>query len=454
MSQDGDRVFRSRRAVTPEGIRPADVVVRGERIVAVLPLGEGAAPEVVEVPEGAALLPGLVDPHVHVNEPGRTEWEGYRTATRAALAGGITTMVDMPLNCIPVTTSREAFARKREALAGALAVDCGFWGGVVPGNADQLSGMLEDGVLGFKAFMCHSGIDDFPASGAADLRAAMQVLAAEGAPLLLHAELEGDPDPDPSGGDPRAYAGFLASRPPRWEVDAIRLAVELMRETGCRAHVVHLSAADALEVVRAARAEGLPLTTETCPHYLTLTAEEIPDGATPFKCAPPIREDANRQRLWEALVAGDIDFVVSDHSPCTPDLKRLDEGDFEAAWGGISSLQLGLPLVWAEASGRGVGLEQVVTWLATGPAGLAGLAGRKGSLVAGADADLVVFDPEPEVEVRVEDLHFRNKVTPYEGRRARGRVLETWLRGRRAWDGGAFLGEPAGRPLLRDREDP
>ncbi len=339
---------------------------------------------------------------MHVNEPGRTEWEGFTTATRAAAAGGVTTLVDMPLNCIPVTTTGAALETKRAACANQLAVDVGFWGGVIPGNAGDLPGLARAGVLGCKAFLIHSGIDEFPNASEGDLRRAMPVLRGLGLPLLAHAELDvGAAAPDghahaDAHGDPRSYDAYLASRPRAWEDAAIRLLIALCRETGCAVHIVHLSSASSLPALRAAKDEGLPITVETCPHYLCFEAEAIPDGATHFKCAPPIREHENREALWRALGDGTIDLVISDHSPCTPALKVPERGDFQQAWGGIASLQLGLAAVWTEARRRGHGLADIAAWMSERPARLAGLAARKGRIAPGLDADLVVWDPDEE----------------------------------------------------------
>lgn len=418
-------------------LRPATVVVEAGRIADVLGYGALAAtPAVPLTTVSSVLLPGLVDTHVHVNEPGRTAWEGFATATRAAAAGGVTTLVDMPLNCIPVTTTQAAFAAKRESVRGLLEVDVGFWGGVVPGNAGELGRMAEAGMLGAKCFLCHSGIDDFPASGAEDLRAAMPILRDAGVPLLVHAELERG-DLPPCAGDTRRYATYLASRPPSMEDAAIALVIELCRQTRCAVHVVHLSSASALGLVRAAKDEGLPFTVETCPHYLCLEAEAIPDGATEYKCAPPIRDHANREALWAGVRDGTIDLVTTDHSPCTPELKRPAEGDFCGAWGGIASLSLGLSSVWSEASARGMPLEEVVVRMSERPARLAGLASRKGRIGKGMDADLCAFDPDARWTVERAALRFKNKVSPYVGRTLRGAVEAVWLRGERLEDGTA-----------------
>lgn len=445
--------LRSERVVTATGVRPAVVSVRDGVVVAI---DDGAGAGDIENLGTVALIPGLVDPHVHINEPGRTEWEGFTTATRAAAVGGITTLVDMPLNCIPVTTSEAALATKRRAAEGLLHVDCGFWGGVVPGNAGELSRMVEAGAVGFKAFLCHSGIDDFPAAPRAVLREAMQLLRGRGVPLLVHAELEDPAWTERLEGDieqaedpaalRRAYRTYLHSRPNAWEDAAIAMMIELIRETGCRVHVVHLSSATALPLIRRAKADGLPLTVETCPHYLCLEAEEVPDGATEFKCAPPIREAANRTALWGGLQDGTIDFVVSDHSPCTPGLKVPERGDFLDAWGGIASLQLGLGNVWTEARARGFGISDMVRWMATAPAAFLGMHER-GVIRVGARADLVAWDPDGETKITAEGLHHRHRISPYIGRTTAGRVLQTWRAGVPIARDGEPVGDPAGEAL-------
>jgi allantoinase len=437
-----DLVVRSRRTVTAAGERPAAVVVTGGRIVAVEPYDAdpattGGAAEDVDLGD-TALLPGLVDTHVHVNEPGRTEWEGFATATRAAAAGGVTAIVDMPLNSLPPTTDVAALKIKQAAAAGQIHVDVGFWGGAVPGNAAQLPDLHAAGVFGFKAFLADSGVPEFPPVSPAQLAAA---LAAVDAQFVVHAE-----DPahlHPAASSP-AYADFLASRPADAEQAAIATAVDAARTAARRVHIVHLSAADALPLIAAARAEGVRVTAETCPHYLTLDAGAIPDGATEFKCCPPIRDAANADRLWAALADGLITCVVSDHSPCTPQLKRRDTGDFAAAWGGIASVQLGLPVIWTAARARGYTLADVVSWMARRPADLVGLHG-KGRIAVGADADLVAFDPDGTFVVDPHRLHHRNPVTPYAGKTLRGVVRTTWLRGRRVTGS-----EARGRFLIRE----
>lgn len=434
------------RVVTPAGVRAAAVLVKDGVITAVTE--RDAVPPGVSVEDVGDLVvtPGLVDSHVHVNEPGRTEWEGFETATRAAAAGGITALADMPLNCIPATTTLDAFKTKLDAVDGRLWIDCAFYGGVVPGNSASLEPMIDAGIVGFKCFLVHSGIDDFPNVGESDLRQAMPVLAKRGVPLLVHAELPNGAD---HSGDGRCYSTYLASRPGRWEENAIKLMVGLCREYGCRVHIVHLSAASALGEIERARGAGLPFTVETCPHYLALEAEGIPDGDTRFKCAPPIRDRDNRRRLWEALAAGTIDFVVSDHSPCVPELKLLEQGDFLKAWGGISSLQFGLPVVWTEARRRGHTVADLSRWMSTRSAQFLGMSSKKGALAPGYDADMVIFDPDAAFTVTGSIIHHRHKLTPYDNRKIYGVVRRTIMRGITIYRDGDFPAGPVGRPLLR-----
>ncbi|MFF2146514.1 allantoinase AllB [Kitasatospora sp. NPDC058190] len=442
-------VIRSRRAVLPDGERPADVLIRDGKIEQVaaygsLTIGDS---QLVDLGE-TALLPGLVDTHVHVNEPGRTEWEGFATATRAAAAGGVTTIIDMPLNSIPPTTTVEGLAAKRKTAEGQAWVDLGFWGGAVPGNVPDLEPLHREGVFGFKSFLAPSGVDEFPHVEGADLEAALAEQARIGALAIIHAE-----DPGVLAAAPQQpgvhYRDFLASRPADAETAAVAHLLETARRTGARVHILHVSSAAVLPLLRRAREDGVRVTAETCPHYLTLAAEQVPDGDTAFKCCPPIRDESNRDALWEALGRGEFIAVVSDHSPSTPDLKLLPEyggsGDFAAAWGGIASLQLGLPAVWTEARRRGHTLADVVRWMSAGPAELVGLTGTKGAIAVGCDADLVAFDPDGEFAVHAGELHHRNPVTPYAGRTLTGVVRTTWLRGR-AVDTGA---EPFGRQLTR-----
>ena len=440
-------IIRSRRVVTAAGIAPATIHIAGGKIERLGAWDDVPVGAQLDDSDELAILPGIVDTHVHLNEPGRTEWEGFATATRAAAIGGITTLVDMPLNSIPPTTTREAFAAKRAAARGQCAVDVGFWGGVVPGNADQLAGLVADGVRGFKCFLVDSGVDEFGCVGERELAIAMPILAGLGVPLLVHAEVAGPIDlatAQLATADPRKYATYLASRPEGSEEQAIALVTGLCRSTRARTHIVHHSAASAIPMLRAARAQGLPLTAETCPHYLHFTAETIPDGATPFKCAPPIRDAANREALWAALAEGVLDLVASDHSPCSPALKAIEVGNFVSAWGGVAGLQLAPMVVWTEAFARGHTLVDLARWMCAGPARLAGLVGKKGALVAGADADLLVFDDAARTVVTPDGVHHRHKVTPYAGETLRGAVHATYLRGTRIAEGGRALDTETG----------
>ncbi|MFA1544697.1 allantoinase AllB [Actinomadura chokoriensis] len=424
-----DLLIRSRRAVLPDGARPAAVSLRDGRITAISGYAEGA-PAAASVDLGdVALLPGLVDTHVHINEPGRTHWEGFATATRAAAAGGVTTLVDMPLNSLPPTVDPAALAAKRAAAEAACAVDVGFWGGAVPGNLASLRPLHDLGVFGFKCFASDSGVPEFPPLSREEMRAAFREIASFGGLVVVHAEDPAALSP-PSGG---GYPEFLASRPPSAERRAVEQVVRLAEETGARAHILHLSAAGCLDVLAEARAGGLPVTAETCPHYLTLSAQEA--GGTAFKCCPPIRDAANRELLWQGLADGLISCVVTDHSPCPPELKR---GDFATAWGGVSSLQLGLPAVWTAARERGHRLDEVVRWMSGAPAALAAVP-RKGAIAVGNDADLVAFDPDEPLTVDPAALHHRHPVTPYEGRTLTGAVRTTWLRGTPGGGGGRLL---------------
>ncbi|MGA5704182.1 allantoinase AllB [Peterkaempfera bronchialis] len=428
MTAELDVLLRARRVVTAAGEVARSIGVRDGRVAAVEPLdADLTAAEVVELGADEVLLPGLVDTHVHMNDPGRTAWEGFGSATRAAAAGGVTTVVDMPLNSIPPTTDVAALRTKRRTAEGRVYVDVGFWGGAVPGNLGDLRGLHDAGVFGFKGFLLHSGVDEFPPLEPDELAAALREIGSFDALMTVHAE---DAHTVAHAPAPRGarYRDFLRSRPRLAENLAIARVIELARRTGCRVHLLHLSSADALPMIRSARRDGVRLTVETCPHYLTFSAEEIADGATQFKCCPPIREAANRELLWQGLADGTIDCVVSDHSPCTPELKRFDSGDFGAAWGGIASLQLGLPAVWTEARRRGHTLTDVVRWMAQRPAEQAGLADR-GRIALGRQADFCVFAPDQVFVVDQERLHHRNPVTPYHGHPLAGVVRTTWLRG-------------------------
>ncbi|MFF5706105.1 allantoinase AllB [Streptomyces sp. NPDC012794] len=439
-------VLRSTRVITPEGTRAASVAVAAGKITAVLAHD-------AEVPAGArledfgddVLLPGLVDTHVHVNDPGRTEWEGFWTATRAAAAGGITTILDMPLNSLPPTTTVENLRVKQEVARTKAHVDVGFWGGALPDNVKDLRPLHDAGVYGFKCFLSPSGVDEFPQLDQEQLATSLAEITGFGGLMIVHAEDPHHLESAPQKPGPK-YADFLASRPKDAENTAIENLIAQARRLNARVHVLHLSSSDALPLIAAAKAEGVRITVESCPHFLTLTAEEVPDGATEFKCCPPIREAANQDLLWDALADGTIDCIVSDHSPSTADLKT---GDFATAWGGISSLQLGLPAIWTEARKRGRTLEEVARWMSTAPAALAGLA-AKGAIEAGRDADFAVLAPEETFTVVPAELHHRNQVTAYAGRTLHGVVRSTWLRGRKIADHGTPT-EPTG--LLLERQN-
>ena len=452
MSQP-DLVIRGQRVLTDDSLGPASVLIREGRIASVGAYGVvPAGCPVVEAGE-SVVMPGLVDTHVHVNEPGRTEWEGFETATRAAAAGGTTTIVDMPLNSIPPTTTLAGLRAKQAAAAGKCWTDVGFWGGVVPGNTAELAPLHEAGVVGFKCFLIHSGVEEFPHVSETDLRDAMRELARLDATLIVHAEVPGPVEAalatqEQTQADPRYYETFLRSRPGAAEEEAIALVIRLSRETGARAHIVHHSAASALPLLERARAEGAQITAETCPHYLAFAAEDVPEGATEFKCCPPIRDRANRERLWAALDAGIIEMIVSDHSPCPPEMKERERGDFLCAWGGISSLQLRLPIIWTLAQQRGYTLANIVEWLARAPARLAGLNRRKGTLAAGFDADIIIWNPDATFRVEPALLYHRHKLTPYLGQQLRGVVEQTYLRGQKIYEGGQFSGGPAGELLM------
>jgi allantoinase len=441
----------SRRVVFPDGVRPAAVLIDGGKIAGVI---EGKF-EQIYVPRGygvedlgdLVIAPGLIDAHVHINEPGRTEWEGFETATKAAAAGGVTTIVDMPLNSSPVTTTVAALDAKRQAAMGKCWVDVGFYGCLVPGNAEHIAPLLDAGVMGIKAFLCDSGLDEFPAATEADLRAAAPHLVRHQRPLLVHAELTNATAPRPEVA--RKYADYLATRPPQWEWDAIYLLSDVCKETGCPIHIVHLANGPAVAFLEQIKRGGMPITVETCPHYLHFDAGQIPDGGTHFKCAPPIRDAMHRGLLWDGLQRGVIDTIGSDHSPCPPAMKQLETGNFMAAWGGIASLQLTLPIVWTECVARQIPIDHMFQWLATNPAKLAGLSARKGRIAAGCDADLVVFDPDATFQVTPERLHYRHQLSPYLGETLSGVVKATYLRGQPVFADGGFPEEPSGREWPR-----
>jgi allantoinase len=446
-----DFAVRSSRVVTPEGVRPAAVHVRDGLIRAVSRTSEVPADLPIMDAGELVVMPGLVDTHVHSNEPGRTDWEGFESATRAAAAGGVTTIVDMPLNSIPATTSVAALEAKLAAARGKCWVDIGFWGGAVPGNLADLQLLHQAGVLGFKSFLVDSGVPEFPPLSEAELFAALHVVAALGTVLIVHAELPGPIERAASValGDSQRYWTFLRARPRQAEDAAVEFLVRACRETHARAHIAHLSSSNALPFLRRAREDGLPLTAETCPHYLWFAAEEIAEGSTEFKCCPPIRERENREKLWAALGEGVIGMVVSDHSPCPLEMKLREAGDFLRAWGGISSLELRLPVMWTAARARGAGLEKLTEWLCAAPARLVGIESRKGAIRAGGDADLVVWNPDAAFIVDPARIQHRHKLTPYAGTWLQGVVETTYLRGRKIYDCGKFEGGPIGKLILR-----
>jgi allantoinase len=448
-----DLVIRGKRVVTEDSVGPASVHITRHYISAISIWEDvPAGCKLIEAAPESIVMPGLVDTHVHVNEPGRADWEGFDTATRAAAAGGVTTIVDMPLNSIPATTTLPALQAKLAATGNKLHVDVGFWGGVIPGNTGELQKLWEAGVAGFKCFLIHSGVDEFPNVTETDLRAAMPELARLGATLIVHAEVPGPVDAccqSIAGARSSSYQTFLRSRPRAAEDQAVELMIKLARETGCRIHIVHHSSADALPMLRQAKSHGLRLTVETCPHYLHFCAEDIPEKATEFKCCPPIREAENREQLWEALRDGTIDFVVSDHSPCPPEMKLRAQGDFMNAWGGISSLQLRLPIVWTDARARGFTVEQMVRWLCARPAQQVGFGHLKGAIKSGADADIVIWNPDAEFRVDAAMLEHRHKLTPYAGELLHGVIEKTLVRGQIVYDSGEFISSFGGQTLLR-----
>jgi len=443
--------LQSKNVIINGEMTEACVEIKDELIYAIHPHGQTLSCPIQDYND-KVIMPGLVDSHVHINEPGRTEWEGFNTATQAAAAGGITALVDMPLNCIPVTTTKAAFQEKLDAVDDKLWVDCGFWGGVIPQNIDDLDDLLNAGVLGVKSFLIDSGIEEFPNVEAQDIQAAMPILAKHDVPYLIHAEL------DCGGFDDvvitKEYNSFLASRPKKWENDAISLMVDMARESkekgdNCKVHIVHLSSDEALNTIEQAKKEGLRFTAETCPHYLTIASENIPDGKTLFKCCPPIRENSNREHLWQAITDRRLDFIVSDHSPCTPELKHIDTGDIEKAWGGISALQFGISLIWTEAKERGFSLVDITRLMSTQTAKFAGLDSVKGEIKMGNHADFLIFDPDFSYTITNEMIKHRHNITPYAGREVTGQVLHTFVRGHHVYQQDEFINKPVGRPLLK-----
>jgi allantoinase len=455
LSSTPEFIIRGHRVITSEGERPAAIHIRGGAITAVTAFND--IPSALPLHEAgtAVVMPGLVDAHVHINEPGRTEWEGFLSATQAAAAGGVTTLIEMPLNSIPATTTVAGYREKLAATGGKLYVDVGFWGGVVPGNAAELRPLWEAGVFGFKCFLVASGVEEFQHAAESDLRAALPELAALNVPLLAHAELPGPiekaAETSIPGQPAHFYATWLASRPREAENQAIALLLRLANEFNTHIHIVHLSSSDAISQLRYAKSQTTRLSVESCPHYLTFISEEIPDGATEFKCAPPIRENENREKLWAALRDGTIDLIASDHSPCPPSMKLQERGDFRRAWGGIASLQLGLPAVWTQARSRGYAFTDIAKWMCGAPARLAGLDGRKGSIAPGHDADIVIWNPDSTFRVDPARLRHRHKVTPYAGCELAGVVETTFLRGKKIFDKGEFPSVPTGCVLYRGK---
>jgi allantoinase len=455
--QGPDLIVRGKRIITPEGERPAAIRIRGGVIAGISAYGDIPSGSTLYDAGNLAVLPGLVDTHVHINEPGRTEWEGFATTTRAAAAGGVTTLIEMPLNSIPPTTTVNAFHEKLAATAGKLWVDTGFWGGLVPGNTGELCGLWEAGCFGFKCFLVDSGVQEFASVSEKDLREALPELARIAVPLLTHAELPGPIDDAakhrPANASSRSYKTWLDSRPRAAENEAIAFLLRLAAEYGAHVHIVHLSSSDAIPTIREAKANGMRVSAETCPHYVTFAAEEIPDGATQFKCAPPIRERENREQLWAALADGTLDMIATDHSPCPPPMKKQEKGDFLDAWGGIASLQLSLPAVWTQARARGYSLTHIAQWMCAGPARLAGLEKRKGAIAIGRDADLVIWDPDAAFRVDPARLQHRHKLTPYAGLELMGIVETTFVCGKKIFDRGEVSAAPAGRVLLRANDE-
>jgi allantoinase len=447
-----DLIVRGRRVIAPEGERAASIHIRDGVITSISEFDFVTSGIPVHEAGELAVMPGLVDTHVHINEPGRTDWEGFSSATKAAAAGGVTTLIEMPLNSIPAVTSAAAYREKIGAAAGKLWVDVGFWGGVVPGNTAELCALWDAGVFGFKCFLVPSGVEEFAHVSEENLREALPILASLGAPLLAHAEVPGPiaaAEQKLAKSAFRKHATWLASRPREAEDQAISLLLSLCREYHVAIHIVHLSSSDSALQLRQAKEEGLAVSVETCPHYLTFAAEEAPDGATEFKCAPPIREGENREQLWAALGDGTIDLIATDHSPSPPQLKLAETGDFLRAWGGIASLQLSLPAVWTEARKRGYSVTRLAEWLCAAPARLAGLNKRKGSIAVGHDADLVIWNPDAKFVVDPGALHHRHKVTPYAGRELVGVVETTFLRGHKIVERGKFSPSPVGKVLRR-----
>ena len=444
-----------------QAIYSTRVFIAGELITAAVIFSDGIITAIVNIDEIPAhcqstdmgdlvIMPGLIDTHVHINEPGRTDWEGFNAATQAAAAGGITTVIDMPLNCIPVTTTLDAVEVKHKCLEKQMWVDIGFHGGVIPDNEDELDAMIAAGINTFKAFMIDSGVDEFPASDSATLDKAMPILAKGNATLLVHAELDSCLK-EYTPKDNSSYQEFLDSRPDAWEVNAIEEIIRLSKKHNCKAHIVHLSSAKAIGLIKQAQLDGIRITAETCPHYLTLSSDSIPDGDGRFKCCPPIRDDDNQNELWKALEDGTIAFIVSDHSPCTPALKRLEDHNLWEAWGGISSLQFGLSLIWTAIQKRGYTIAHLVKWMCERPACLVNLENYKGKIKKGYQADFVIWNPEASHKINKKDILHKNKLSAYEHHIVSGVVEQTILRGEIIFNRNEtnFHNNPKGKALFQ-----
>ena len=442
-----DFAITSQRVITPQGERAAAILIHGEKILDIIPISEIPSNCPVEDMGNHVVMPGLVDTHVHINEPGRTDWEGFETATKAAAAGGITTLVDMPLNCIPVTTTVDALHQKIEATKDQLWIDCGFYGGIIPDNIQNIEPLADAGVLGFKAFLSHSGIDEFPNILENHLRETLLILSKKGIPVLVHAELENGAI---QSEDYKSYKSFQTSRPTSWENNAVKLLIQLSNEFDATIHLVPLSSSDILSEIAQTRNDGYSISVETCPHYLHFASENISDGDTRFKCALPIWEAKNRENLWRGLEKGMINFITSDHSPCTAELKNMEAGDFEKAWGGISSIQFTLPVIWTECKARGFSIDQLIHWMSTAPAKFIGKDQQKGQISPGFDADLVCWNPDEKYMIQKEAIHHKNKLTPYEGESLYGVVNATFLRGQKVYGNGEFSGNPTGKIIFNN----
>ena len=449
-----DSAIKSKRVLTPDGIKEAIILISEGKIVELVSTLDYELEIEIRDVGNSVVMPGIIDPHVHINEPGRTEWEGFITSTKSAAAGGITTMIEMPLNALPVTTTAKNFEIKLEAAKNKLYVNCGFWGGVVPENQNELEKLLESGVFGLKAFLTHSGIDDFPNVNAVHLRKALKILKQYNKPLLVHCEID-SPHAESNLLDqnPNSYFAYLKSRPKSWEDSAIKLMIDLCRETESHIHIVHLSSANSIGQIKKAKVEGLPLTVETAPHYLFFKAEEIPDGATQYKCAPPIREKENNDQLWNALLDGTIDFIATDHSPSLPLLKEIESGNFKKAWGGIAGLQFSLPVIWTKMKEKNTAVEKLLKWLCEQPAQLCQLNSSKGKIQKNFDADITVWNPDQKFKVTESIIQHRHKITPYLNQELFGVVEQTFVNGKKVFDYGSVIDLNKGKILLQKKHE-